>query len=145
MNFNTADGFKSIPGDMMPNIAVPHVDKTATAADLCRYDTLSLVSPSSTSSPPPSLKIRHFIVGLGKQKHRHFGGHSPIVGQRRSPSLYKEAYLSHVDYEPPTYDLCHTTRILSPSPPRIPEHFLPFQRRSGVAAAGISSLHRLQA
>ncbi|KAM1333600.1 hypothetical protein PS2_009491 [Malus domestica] len=53
----------------------PHVAKTATAADPCRYDlgfnqgilgidTLSLVSPSSTSSPPPSLKIKHFIFGL---------------------------------------------------------------------------------
>ncbi|KAM1723944.1 hypothetical protein ACFX13_022508 [Malus domestica] len=70
MNFNTSNGFRLIPGEMMPNIAVPHVAKTAIEADPCQYDlgfsqgilgidTLSLVSPSSTSSPPSSLKIKH--------------------------------------------------------------------------------------
>ncbi|KAM0993907.1 hypothetical protein EV2_009828 [Malus domestica] len=102
----------------------PHVAKTATAADPCRYDlgfnqgilgidTLSLVSPSSTSSPPP-----------------------PIVGQPRAQSdcrtapvtlLYKEAYFSHFDYETPTYDVCYYNQdlesITTLTYPNISYHF----------------------
>ncbi|KAM0993904.1 hypothetical protein TB2_009335 [Malus domestica] len=91
MNFDPADGFEPVLGDDS-KYCVPPVAKTATLGDPCRYvlgfsqgilgnDTFSLVSPPSTSSPPPSLEINHFIFGVGKQNMVNFGAHSPIVGQ----------------------------------------------------------------
>ncbi|KAM1949025.1 hypothetical protein ACFX15_009138 [Malus domestica] len=115
----------------------PHVAKTATAADPCRYDlgfnqgilgidTLSLVSPSSTSSPPPSLKIKHFIFGLVNKTSPFRRAQSD---SRTAPVtlLYKEAYFSHFDYETPTYDVCYYNQdlesITTLTYPNISYHF----------------------